>query len=572
MRHAHSGRSILNVLANRFVLPLYRRRLERFRAVLRNARRQQESWLLERVRKCADTQFGRAHHFREIRTLADFRQRVPVSGYSYFAPYIDAVARGEFNALFPSSEPVSRFTITTGSTGVPKLNPVTPTWFREYRESWDLWGLQMLVDHPGHLGGKIIQMPGTWNMGQTPGGIPISMVSTLMCRYQHPVIKKFQAVPLAVSDIADPLSRQYTILRLTVLEQISLIVQMNPGALVRLAEVGNEFRELLVRDIYDGTLSNRFEIPAAVRQQLRSHLRPNPGKGVALREIIETQGGLYPRDYWSAPIISCWLGGTAGFQSRYLARYFGASPLRDMGLVSSEGRHTIPLEDGLPQGVLAATANFYEFVPVEEIHSATPLALEGHELHEGRDYFMLMSTSSGYYRFNIGDIVRCHGFVGEAPLLEFLQKGDRCADLEGEKVTELQFIQAADKAAAELGLSPEYITAVPCRPRQEAPCYTVVVENRDLPTEQIAEQFLQRIDAELRGMNFLYRAKRAEQVLGPLRLLRLPDAGWSHYRAREIARRGTGDSQYKHPALVLDENWLLQFSLVENTNASARVA
>ncbi|HEY2252644.1 MAG TPA: GH3 auxin-responsive promoter family protein, partial [Planctomycetaceae bacterium] len=242
----------------------------------------------------------------------------------------------------------------------------------------------------------------------------------------------------------------------------------------------------------------------------------------------------------------------------------------DLGLVSSEGRHTIPVSDDIPAGVLLTSANFYEFVPVDETNGRHPCALEGHELAEGRDYHLLMTTSSGYYRFNIGDIVRCRGFVGQAPILEFLQKGDRCGDLEGEKVTEHQFVQAAGETATALGIHLGFVTAVPTRPTREPPCYVFIVEHGDMPEEGQAQKFLEAVDRGLAAANFLYGARRREQVLGPPRLLRIPTGAWSQFIEAEIARRGTGDVQYKHPGLVQDENWLNQFSNVEIVTMSNR--
>ena len=280
---------ILRTLARNVMLPLYRRRLAGLDRVFSRARTQQREWLTHRLNLCRDTRFGREHSFSEISSVEDYRRQVPISLYADIAPYINAVARGDLEALLPPSEPVHRFTITTGSTGVPKLNPVTPSWFREYRESWDLWGLRMLVDHPGHIGGKIIQMPGTWDMGRTEGGIPISMVSTLMARYQHPIVKRFQGTPPCVSDITDPAARFYTTLRLTITQPISLICQMNPGALVRLAEVGDENRESLIRDIHDGTLSNHFPIPDQVRRSLSNRIRrADPVRARLLSQAVET--------------------------------------------------------------------------------------------------------------------------------------------------------------------------------------------------------------------------------------------------------------------------------------------
>lgn len=480
------------------------------------------------------------------------------------------MARGESAVLFPAEERVDRFTITTGSTGVPKLNPITPTWLREYRRSWDLWGSQLLCDHLSIVGDKILQVVGSWDMGRTPAGIPISMVSALLARHQHPLARPFFAVPHEVTDIRDPVARYYAIMRLCLPERIGLIVLMNPGNLLRLAHVGNEQRDALIRDIADGTVSPQFDIPAEIRHKLAARLRaPQPQRARQLEQIVERTGALYPKDYWPRPVIACWLGGTAGYQSRYLPEYFGDAPLRDQGLVSSEGRHTIPFEDGKPEGVLAINNGFYEFVPVADIDAACPDALEGHELQVDRDYYLVMTTYSGYFRFNIGDVVRCRGFVGEAPVLEFLQKGERCGDLEGEKVTEHQFLEAATGAARNLQLRLGLITAVPSLRDRELPCYEVVVEDSDFPDLDVAGRFLEDTDHRLRASNFLYSARRREGVLGPMKLVRIPQGGWTKCIEAEIERRGTGEAHYKHPGLLRDAGWLTQFRSPNRVQATA---
>ncbi|MGE5195268.1 MAG: GH3 auxin-responsive promoter family protein, partial [Deltaproteobacteria bacterium] len=413
-------------------------------------------------------------------------------------------------------------------------------------------------------GGKILQMVGTWNMGQTEGGIPISMISTLGARYQHPVVRPFYAIPYEVSDIRDPVARYYTTLRLGVPENISLIVLMNPGTLLRLVELGDEHRQSLIRDIHDGTLSADFDVASPIREKLASRIgRPDPTRASELERIINATGRLLPKDYWRSPVIACWLGGTAGFQARYLHESFGDVPLRDMGLVSSEGRHTIPLGDGKPEGVLSIISGFYEFVPVAEMDSASPTALEGHELEAGNDYCMLMTTSAGYYRFNIGDIVRCHGFVGQAPRLEFLQKRDQCGDLEGEKVTEHQLLDAAGEAARELGLKLGYLTAVPWRPNRELPCYAVLIEQADVSDRQTARRFLEGLDRRLMDLNFLYSARRRDGVLGAPRLFRIPTGAWTSYVRAEVERRHTDDIQYKHPGIVRDATWIERMKPVD---------
>lgn len=555
---------LLRAIARRIAVPLSTLRYRRFQRLLSRARQVQREWLLARLRRCRETQFGRDHGFESLKSVDEFRRQVPPARYDYFAPYIDAVARGDFRALIPSDDQVTRFTITTGTTGTPKLNPVTAEWLREYRRAWEFWGLKIMLDHPDKIGGKVVHLAGTWDMGQTPAGIPISMVSTLGARCQNPFVRPFYTIPNDVGEIRDPVARHYTTLRLSLPESVGLVVVMNPGTLLRLVELGNEHGEKLIRDIRDGTLSSEFDIPLEVRSALAPRIcRPNPSRAQELDAIVERTGGLLPKDYWPAPTIACWLGGTAGYQARYLPEYFGDSPLRDMGLVSSEGRHTIPIEDDTPEGVLAVNAGFYEFIPVAENSAAHPVVLEGHELEIGQDYYLLMTTASGYYRFNIGDIVRCRGFKGEAPLLEFLQKGDRCGDLEGEKVTEHQFVQAAGGAAEMFGIRLGYMTAVPWRPGRECPCYAVIVEYGDIPDRSLAARFLDNLDRRLMATNFLYSARRREGVLGGPRLVRIPPGAWGEFVRTEVDRRGTGDVQYKHPGLVQDASLLAKMAPVD---------
>ena len=190
-------------------------------------------------------------------------------------------------------------------------------------------------------------------------------------------------------------------------------------------------------------------------------------------------------------------------------------------------------------------------------------SLEGHELSPDQDYRLLITNSAGYYRFDIGDIVRCRGFRGQAPLLEFRQKSDRVGDLEGEKLTEHQVVEGAHRAAHKVGINLGLITGVPRRRSSEEQRYDFLAEIGDLPEAMIARQFLRQLDQELAELNFLWRARRKEGVIGKPRLLRLPVQTWENFMRSETARRGTGDFQYKHPGLVQDESWIGNFRPID---------
>ncbi len=111
----------------------------------------QRELLLRRIARHADSQFGRDHHFSEIRSPEDFRRRVPVGGYDRHEPYIESVRNGDIGALFGPGTEVLMFAMTSGTTSRPKTIPVTPEALRDYREGWTIWGIQAFDAHPEML-------------------------------------------------------------------------------------------------------------------------------------------------------------------------------------------------------------------------------------------------------------------------------------------------------------------------------------------------------------------------------------------------------------------------------------
>ena len=166
-------------------------------------------------------------------------------------------------------------------------------------------------------------------------------------------------------------------------------------------------------------------------------------------------GTLYPKDYWPRHelILGNWTGGSVGAYLRHYPRYYGTTPVRDVGLIASEGRMTIPLTDGTASGVLDITTHYFEFIPEDEGDSPDPTVLAAHELQEGRSYFILPTTAFGLYRYHIHDLVRVTGFHNQTPLVEFLSKGAHFANLTGEKLSEYHVTRAMATMLPELDLT-----------------------------------------------------------------------------------------------------------------------
>lgn len=81
-----------------------------------------------------------------------------------------------------------------------------------------------------------------------------------------------------------------------------------------------------------------------------------------------------------------------------------------------------------------------------------PTTLTCAELDEGENYYIVLTTPGGLYRYDINDVVRVSGFCNQTPLIEFIRKGRDVTNITGEKLHVNQVIQAMEQALSAAGL------------------------------------------------------------------------------------------------------------------------
>jgi hypothetical protein len=531
------------------VLPLHAR-IRRFLRSCENPEPVQAELLLNIVRRQADTAFGRDHGFASIRTVEDYRRQVPVAPYERLAPYIERVKAGETSALL-ADDTVRLFALTSGTTAARKFIPITDRYLADYKRAWGMWGLRAYRDHrPRDLALRpIIQMGGDPDEFRTPAGIPCGNLSGYTALVQRRIARRQYVVPPEIGKITDPLARYYVAVRAAIGKPVALFTAANPSTLLTLARTLDSQRERLLRDLHDGTLNATLDLPDAVRASLAGRWRPNPKAARRLAAVAEPMGRLFPRDVWpdDTTLVGTWTGGSMGPYLRQLPKYYGDVPVRDLGLIASEGRFTIPFENGTPSGVLDIWGHYFEFIPEGEIDSPQPTVLGAHELTFGGHYFLVPTTAAGLYRYHISDLVRVTGFVGRTPLVEFLGKGQRFSNLTGEKLSEYHVTQAMERAADATDFHPTAYGVAPVWDDAK-PFYAVFVEEPDAADG--VEAFLTAFDAELQRQNTEYEAKRQGGRLGMLKAAVIPAGRWAKFDADRLARSGGSPEQYKRPALV----------------------
>ncbi|MEM1225427.1 MAG: GH3 auxin-responsive promoter family protein [Planctomycetota bacterium] len=528
-------------------------KLDRYIAGAERSREVQEAGLLRRIRQNRDSQFGRDHGFAEIRNIEDFRSRVPVSDYEYHRPYIQQVMHGHVDALFAPGTKIWMYAQTSGTTADSKFIPVTDRFYRQYKAGWQAWGTSLYRAYPHLIHRQTLQFTSNWKTSYAPDGIPCGNISGLAAETRPFYMNSMFVLPSTVMEIKDSFAKHYTALRLSLAsDRVGMIITANPSTLVRVAKRADEMKEDLIRDIRDGTLSESIDVPASVRERLRSRLRSDPDRAKELSDLIKTKETLNLLDAWPGlEMLAVWTGGSVGSYLGQLKKRIGSTHIRDHGISASEGRMTLPLRDGRSDGMIDYTSHFYEFIPVDQHDEDNPEVLLAHELTPGEDYFILLTTDSGLYRYDIHDLVRCHGFQGQAPMLSFLNKGANCSSFTGEKLFEYQVNLAMQRTCDSFGVTNGTFTLAP--EMIEMPQYHLVVT--DSLVEECGDAFIREFERHLKSINLEYDDKCDSGRILPIVGVPVSQAVWAEMRRRKTAARGNFE-EYKHPCLTSDLEFL----------------
>ena len=516
------------------------------------------------VQRNEDTVFGKNHGFTAIKSVDDFRQRVPIGDYESLRPYIERAKLGEKAVL--TSEPILMFTMTSGSTGEPKLIPVTESTRATHSRLTRLWYSRAFRDHPGSAAGKVFGLVGRAVEGYSAGAIPYGAASGLIYQSSPAWVKRAHALPYEIAEIKDFPAKYYAAMRVAIEQDVTFLATPNPSTILQLVESADRYRAEIIKDVRDGSLSNRIELAPDVRAALAKPLTPNRRRARQLEQSLAGTGRLRPIDYWPhLQLIGCWKGGSVGVRLKELAAWFGDQvPARDLGYMASEAQMSLPISDHGSAGILAVDANFYEFIPESEIGSANAITLGCHELEVGGVYYLILTSAAGLYRYDINDVIRVAGFHGKTPLVEFLRKGRDVTNITGEKLHVNHLIQAMEQAQRATGAVVRHFRAFA---DVENSRYAFMVECDGAKADDATlSHLLAALDACLFEINVEYADKRkSARLRAPV--LCVMKHGWYERKTGVALRAGARDVQFKAQLLsVTPEDPSEIMALLQNSN------
>lgn len=518
----------------------------RLATTLRDPMRAQNRLLSQLLRKNRDTTFGRQYGFSDIVSYDDYRARVPVADFEALRPYIEVeIKRGESSLTV---DPPVQYVRTSGSTGQPKDIPMGDSHLRMLRQIHQMAVARQHRVCPEAFAGSILAIVSPRYEGKLTNGRPFGSASGIVSGNTPRLVREKFVLPQQVLTVADSRVKYLLILRLAVAQvDISYIGSANPTTLLTLIRLYIEHQQVLIDDVRKGSFFLDDRLEDDVRAAIRGRLQASPKRADELTRLQLRPAPPRIADLWPALRgVMVWTCGSAGVAAAALRRELdSATRILELGYLSSEFRGTITLGRRPGSGLPTLHDHFFEFVERDLWDRGEREFLTLDRLRKGVDYYIIVTTPSGLYRYFINDIVRVTGMLHRTPLLKFMQKGKGVTNITGEKLYEAQVLTAVQGEAAACGCAVRYVMMLA---DENAHNYRLYVES-DAGPRPGAETFAAAVDARLQILNVEYAAKRESERLGPLRAAWLtPESGEAYKRF--CVGQGQREGQFKPTALA----------------------
>ena len=449
--------------------------------------------------KAENTEWGREHGFASLSTYEDFAASSPVNTYEDLKQAIDRMRQGERDILWPGQ--VRWYAKSSGTTNdKSKFIPVSKDGLKDTH----------------YAGGRDAV---TWYLGNNP----------------HSRIFDGKALILGGSHAPN-----YN-LKNSLVGDLSAILIENINPLVNLVRVPKKETALLA----DFELKRDRIAHEAIRENV-TNLSGVPSWMLSvMNRVLEITGKDNLSEVW--PNLEMFFHGGVAF-TPYREQYKKLIPSANMHYMetynASEGFFGIQDDPSdLSMNLMLDYGVFYEFIPMDEIENPNPHVLPLWGVETGRNYAMLISTSSGLWRYMIGDTVR---FTSTNPY-KFIITGRTKFFINafGEELIVDNAEVGLAEACRQTGAQVLEYTAAPVFMDGEGKCrHQWLIEFAKAPED--VSQFARILDETLQQVNSDYEAKRYKDITLQSLELVVARKGLFH---EWLASKGKLGGQHKVPRL-----------------------
>jgi len=425
----------------------------------------QDRLLKDLLQQASSTEWGRVHGYATITSKEQFAQQVPVSTYETFYPWIERCLKGEQQILWHSD--IHWFSKSSGTTNAKsKFIPVSEESLKEchYKGGKDL--LTLYFDN-----------------------VPNS--------------KLFQGKSLAVGGSCSPNPYRND----SQIGDISAVIMANLPTWAQYARTPSI--ETALMNEWEAKIDRLAE---ECSKENVSNLSGVPTWAVLLLEhILEKSGKENMLEIW--PEFECFFHGAVSFHpyKSVFKKFFPSGQVKYMETYNaSEGFFGV--QDDLSRDDLLLYLDhgiYYEFIPIDEIGAEFPKTITLGQVQLNKSYALVISTNSGLWRYNVGDVVR---FTSVVPYrIKITGRTKHYINVFGEELVienaEMAIAKACEQTNAVLAnftAGPVYLNA------ENKGGHEWIIEFVTEPADK--NQFTILLDQFLKELNSDYEAKRYKDM------------------------------------------------------------
>lgn len=457
----------------------------------------QRDTLMKLVKGAKDTQWGKEHHYSEIRDPLQYRERVSLQDYQTLRPYIEKIKRGEQQILWPGE--IRWFAKSSGTSGEKsKFIPLSTESLEECH----------------FKGGKDMLSIYCSNFPETRLFTGKSLALTGSLRNTGEWMRGFEGDLSAL-----------------ILQNLPILAELarTPSAEIALMENWEEKIEKIAIATANENVTSIAGVPSWML--------------LLLKHILHFHGRKKIHEVW--PNLEVFFHGGVNFgpyqqhfdqiierdKLFYLETYNASEGFFGIQDQKNEKDLLLMLDYGI----------YYEFIP-PPFDSGTP-AIGLEEVSTDRDYAMVISTNAGLWRYQIGDTIR---FTSTNPYrIKISGRTKMYINAFGE---ELMIHNAEDAMKIACEKTHAIVTEFTGGPwfdeTKAGGAHEWVIEFEKAPENP--DYFREVFDNALKSLNSDYEAKRFnDMILGPPKIHQVPHG--SFYRWMKTQEKLGG--QFKVPRL-----------------------
>ncbi len=456
------------------------------------------------IKENKNTLYGKKYNFSKIKTFKDYQEQVPIVKYKKIKKYIEKIHKGEQNIL--TKEKVIFLGTTSGSSGAPKLIPVTIKRKKTFRKELSLWAYFSLKQLPQLWKGKTLHLIGGEPRTISRKSVPHGSINKFLSSYTPKAFRNKVVIKQSTWNVPDYESRLRMIAKEALKTQsINHLGFPYPIEMTFLFKYIQKHWNSLLQEL---TLEGKTRTVKRLRK-INNKKPINIWPKLAAIHMIKTAD-----------------------QDIYLKQLFQTIGkkliIKDLGINATESRLTFDLKSEGIAGFLAANVTLFEFQEKTKDGFKDPVLLD--KLKKGKTYRVIITTVDGLYRYDIGDLIKVIRYEKKLPIVQFAGR-DKHLNCCGENTPHNLLIFAANKTFRSKAI--KTYTVMPNKNY-----YEVYVEFEKNPNASQIKAMIKVFDETLQNNNKEYKLLRKKGKLKTTKLNILKQGTFEKIYTNRIWKKG----------------------------------